>query len=126
MRFASQCAVSCSCLTLLASPGSAGGDHGRAHGVYHGAYCTCGVSRTSCLYHKLGTYIFDSLTCFAVYDHLRCAFLASVSGLFLARRSTFSLASSAIVPAGLVCTGQGLVYARGVVHACGESRNIHK
>ena len=35
--------------------------------------------------------------------------LRSVSGLFLAKRSTFSVDSSAIVPAGLVGTGPGRV-----------------
>ena len=52
--------------------------------------------------------------CSAVYTHLRYVFIASVSGLCLAKRLTFSLASSTIMPAGLVCSGQGLECARGV------------
>ena len=43
-----------------------------------------------------------------------CDLHMSISGRFLARRRMFSVDSCANVPAGLLCTGQGLTCARAV------------
>ena len=70
-----------------------------------------------------------SLVSSAVYEYLRYTFLCERIGTFSREAVTFPLASSTIVPAGLLCTGQGLACVRAVstcvVNAEAFTKNKH-
>lgn len=68
----------------------------------------------------------DRLGCFPVCEYLREAFLATVSGIFVARRLTSALASSTIELAGLVRAGQGLACPRIVLTCAGKAETSTK